>query len=107
MKKNHLRMQMCIRSVSLMLVAISLACVCALPWSDSRAQALPPAIDFHVVSSGGAALHNSCFHLAGTVGQTAPGYSSAATAYSLIAGFWSAAPTTGLDEIFFNGFEGC
>ena len=62
--------------------------------------ALPPAIDFHVVSSGGAALQNNCFRLAGTVGQAAPGYSSATPAYSLIAGFWSAAPTTGLDEIF-------
>jgi hypothetical protein len=25
----------------------------------------------------------------------------------VLAGFWSAAPTTGLDEIFFNSFEDC
>jgi hypothetical protein len=85
---------------------IALATVCTVPWSDSRAQATPPAINFHVISAGGKSLNNSCFRLSGTVAQAAPGYSSGPSD-SLIAGFWSAAPTTGLDEIFFNGFEDC
>jgi hypothetical protein len=86
--------------------ALGLACVCAVPWSDSRAQATPPAVNFHVISAGGRSLHNSCFRLSGTLAQAAPGYSSGPSD-SLISGFWSAAPTTGLDEIFFNGFEDC
>jgi hypothetical protein len=73
--------------------------------SAQRAQATLPAVDFHVVA-GGAALRNACFRLSGTAGQIAPGYSSSASD-SVIAGFWSAAPTTGLDEIHFNGFENC
>lgn len=88
------------------IAVIALAGVCAVPWSDSRAQVTAPAIGFHVVSAGGKSLHNSCFRLAGTTGQAAPGYSSN-PADSLIAGFWAVAPTTGLDEIFFNGFEDC
>ena len=88
------------------LAATALTCAAAVPWSDSRALATPPAIDFHVVSAGGNALQNSCFHLSGTVGQVAPGYSSSGQ-YALIAGFWPAAPTTGVDEIFFNGLEAC
>lgn len=79
-------------------------------WSDSRATTPAYSIDFHTISSGGSSLRNSCFHLSGTVGQAAPGYSSETSGgitYSVYAGFWPAAPTTGLDEIFFNGFEGC
>ncbi|MEO6297625.1 MAG: hypothetical protein ABIO74_11020 [Dokdonella sp.] len=78
----------------------------AIPWSGSRALATPPAIDFHTISSGGQSLQNSCFRLSGTVGQAAPGYSSGLT-LSVVAGFWAAAPTMGLDEIYFNGFEAC
>lgn len=85
---------------------ISLAGVCSIHWSDSRAQVTPPTSDFHVISAGGNSLFNSCFRLSGTVGQAAPGYSSGTTD-SIVAGFWSAAPTKELDEIFFNGFEGC
>jgi hypothetical protein len=89
------------------LSAITLMGILVLPWSDSRAQAPPPfAVNFHAISYGGKSLHNSCFHLSGTVGQAAPGYSSNASD-SIYAGFWSAAPTTGLDELFFNSFEGC
>jgi hypothetical protein len=89
------------------LAVMALVSVIAVPWSDTRAGTPPTSnIDFHVISSGGNALHNSCFRLSGTVGQAAPGFSSGPT-NSLVAGFWSAAPTTGLDEIFFNGFEGC
>ena len=105
MKRIHFRTRLRARVVPLAFIALS--CAFALPWSDSVAQAIPPpTIDFHVIGSGGTALHNACFRLWGTVGQTAPGYSSAST-YAVYAGFWSAAPKTGLDEIFFNGFEGC
>ncbi|MDR3387053.1 MAG: hypothetical protein P4L92_08385 [Rudaea sp.] len=58
--------------------------------------------------------HNSCYLLSGTVGQLAPapGYAYQATigggtSYGVFSGFWAAAQTSGLDEIFFNGFEGC
>jgi hypothetical protein len=109
MRKQHLRRRLRVHIGMPVLIAIAMVGVCALPWSDSRAQATlatPPAIDFHIVSAGGKALHSSCFRLSGTLGQTAPGYLSG-TSNSLIAGFWSAAPTTGLDEIYFNGFEDC
>ena len=105
MKIIHFRTRLRARAVPLAFIALS--CAFALPWSDSVAQAiLPPTIDFHVIGLGGTALHNACFRLWGTVGQTAPGYSSVST-YAVYAGFWSAAPKTGLDEIFFNSFEGC
>ena len=65
-----------------------------------------PSIGFHFIGSGGHALQNSCYRLAGTAGQAAPGYSSSAS-YSLVAGFWEAAPKTSLDEVFFDGFEDC
>jgi hypothetical protein len=88
------------------LAAAALATI-ALRWSDTHAGTVPAySINFHTISSGGASLRNSCFRLSGTVGQPAPGYSSGTSDY-VIAGFWPAAPTTGLDEIFFNGFEGC
>ena len=88
-------------------VALSaLAGIAFLPWPNSRAEATSPAVDFHVISAGGASLHNSCFRLSGTAGQAAPGYSSNASD-SIVAGFWSAAPTLRLDEIHFNGFESC
>ncbi|MEO7323959.1 MAG: hypothetical protein ABIW82_03945 [Dokdonella sp.] len=86
--------------------AIVLVALYALPWSDSVALAGAPAIDFHVISAGGQTQTNSCFHLSGTVGQVAPGYSNNAT-HSVFAGFWAAASSTEVDEIFFNGFEDC
>ena len=75
------------------------------PWASSGAQA-SPAIGFHFIGAGGHDLKNTCFRLSGTVGQPAPGYSSSATE-SIVAGFWTLAPTTGLDEIFFNSYEEC
>jgi hypothetical protein len=59
--------------------------------------------------------HSSCYLLSGTTGQLspAPGYAYQAaiggggTNYGVFSGFWAAAQTTGLDELFFNGFEGC
>jgi len=93
------------------LVALASASILAMPWSDTRAGTTATySIDFHTISSGGSSLRNSCYHLTGTVGQAAPGYSSTTSGtptYSVYAGFWSAAPATGLDEIFFNGFEEC
>lgn len=99
------QLRFCVRTVSRAVAVIALASA-VMSWSDSRAQIQPPAIDFHVTSAGGKYLQNSCYRLSGTLGQAAPGYSSASM-YSLFAGFWPAAPTTGLDEIFFTGFEGC
>ena len=106
MSKQSLRARSRARLATPVLAAIALAGVCALPGSDSRAQATTPTIGFHTVSAGGHSFQNSCYRLSGTTGQAAPGYSSGLTE-SLLAGFWSAPPTTGLDEIFFNGFEDC
>lgn len=91
-------------------IALVLASM-AMGWSDSPAGVFAPySIDFHTVSSGGSVLRNSCFGLAGTVGQAAPGYSSTtsgAPVYSVNAGFWPAAPGALQDAIFFTGFEDC
>ncbi|MEO5626086.1 MAG: hypothetical protein ABIQ70_08785 [Dokdonella sp.] len=86
--------------------ATAIAAFCAIPWSNSLAGAGAPAIDFHLVSAGGQSQKNSCFSLSGTVGQVAPGYSSNAT-NAVFAGFWAVASPAEVDEIFFNGFEGC
>lgn len=89
------------------LTALALAAVAATPWSDIHAGAPPTySIDFHRISAGGGALRNACFHVGGTLGEAAPGYSSGST-LSIIAGFWPAAPTSGQDQLFFNGFQGC
>ncbi len=87
------------------LLAAMVACVAAIPWSDTQAQASAPNIDLHLLDSGGKKLTNPCYRLTGTIGQAAPGYSSSAT-YSISAGFLAATPPSH-DEIFFNGFEGC
>lgn len=64
------------------------------------------AIDFHVITAGGSAMRSTaCYGLAGSVGQIAPGYSSAST-YSIVAGFWTS-EVSASDDIFYNGFEGC
>ena len=61
-----------------------------------------------LLGAGSHAQSSGCFHLSGTVGQVAAGYSSSGSGtYSITAGFWPVAPTTELDEIFFNGFEKC
>lgn len=87
-------------------LAFMAACIFAVPSSDTRAAGGAIGIGAHVISSGGAKLHNSCYRVSGTIGQTAPGFSDSA-GYSVTAGFWVAAPTTHLDEIYFNGFEAC
>jgi hypothetical protein len=88
------------------LLAAILACIAAIPWSDTQAQSSAMSIDPQVVDSGGKTLGNSCYRLSGAVGQPVPGYSSSGT-YSISAGFVAVTPTTTRDEIFFNGFEGC
>jgi hypothetical protein len=75
-------------------------------WSGAHASTPPTySIDFHTIDAGSSSLRGSCFHLSGTVGQAAPGYSSGSI-YALIAGYWQS-PSSASDEIFFNGFEGC
>ncbi len=80
--------------------------------SDTRAQTAPTySVDWHLINSGGSTLvggtsRSSCFVVNGTVAQPVPGYSSGGI-YSVYAGFWVAAQTTGNDEIFYNSFEGC
>lgn len=63
-------------------------------------------IDIHRISTGGGSLRNACYRLSGSVGQPAPGYSSAAT-YSVNAGFWPAVAVERPDQLFFSGLEGC
>src|SRR5436309_2051390 len=95
------------RLVRGMFAAAIFLSVAAVPWSDGNAQASPPySIGWHFISSGGKRLNNSCFVLNGTAGQTAPGYSSGG-GFSVLAGFWTAAPTVGQDQLFFDGFERC
>ena len=90
-----------------LLLAAAWMCVTAVAWSDTRAQSASWSADFHVIDAGHAPLlRNSCFHLNGSVGLPAPGYSGDAT-LSVNAGFQAAAPTKNRDEIFFNGFEEC
>ena len=95
-----------VRAALRVLGAIAVIAVCAMPRSDVSAQVAGPSIDFHFIGAGEHPRTNSCFRLSGSVGQAAPGYSSGAT-NSIVAGFQGASPTTGLDEIFFNGFEDC
>ena len=63
-------------------------------------------IDIHRISTGGGSLSNACYRLSGSVGQPAPGYSSATT-YSVNAGFWPAVAVERPDQLFFSGLEGC
>ena len=95
------------RLVRSALVVAACAAVAAIPWSGGNAQSGPAyRVDYHYISAGGTRLHNSCFVLNGTAGQTSPGYSSGGV-YAVLAGFWTAAPITGQDQLFFDGFEGC
>jgi hypothetical protein len=64
------------------------------------------AIGFYAISTGGNTMSNMCYHLRGTLGQTAPGYSSG-DIYASIAGYWQFLPPANPDEIFFNSFEDC
>lgn len=85
----------------------------ALPSSGIGAQAGGGyGLNWHAVVSGGVVRsRNSCFRLSGSVAQATvtPGVVSNPTGskYMLFSGFWSAAPTVGQDQIFFDGFEGC
>lgn len=94
------------RVVRVVLATAALGAVAAIPWSDSNAAGPAYSIDYHYMSTGGSRLHNSCFVVSGTLGQSAPG-SSFGSGYSISAGFWAAAPISGQDQLFFNGFERC
>ncbi|GAA0721665.1 hypothetical protein [Dokdonella soli] len=61
---------------------------------------------YAIVAGGIVRSSSSCFELSGAIGQPVPGHSSGG-AVAVGSGFWSVAPVTRLDEIFFNGFEGC
>ena len=97
-----------VRAAMPALVIALLAGIGLLPQSDVRAQAVSPAVDFHFAGAGEQPRKNSCLRLSGSIGQTAPGYSSG-TSISIVAGFQAAAPTAGasMDQLFFNGFEDC
>jgi hypothetical protein len=89
------------------LAIVLLAGIGLFPRSDVRAQAASPSIKFHFVGAGEHPRKNSCFRLAGSVGQAAPGYSSGST-NSTVAGFQAASPNASeLDQLFFNSFEDC
>ena len=99
--------------MTVLLRLISASCVAllsSLSLLDSRAQAVAPTLDAHVISAGGNPQTNSCFHLSSTLAQTVAGYSEvrAKAAYVVIARFWFwKTPTSVPDEIFFSGFEDC
>ena len=95
-----------VKFATLLCAASATAGVLVMPWSDSLAGGPAYSVDWNYISAGTKPVRNSCYLLSGTAGQTAPGYSSSST-YAVLAGFWAAAPTSGLDEIFFNGFQGC
>lgn len=76
------------------------------PSSAGLAGSSTYSIDIHRISAGGGSLRNACYRLSGSVGQPAPGYSSATT-YSVNAGFWPAVAVERPDQLFFSGLEGC
>ena len=86
-------------------VASALALAALFAGVPTRAGTPTYTIDFHVITAGASAMRSRCYGLVGTVGQTAPGYSSAST-YSIVGGFWTG-EVSASDEIFYNGFEGC
>lgn len=93
-------------------VAIALG-TAALPSSGIGAQAGGGfGLNWHSVVSGGVVRsRNPCYRLSGTIAQATvtPGTVSNPTGsnYMLFSGFWTAAPTVGQDQIFFDGFEDC
>jgi hypothetical protein len=111
---------------TMMLVAIaSVSWTCATaqstptppPYCTAAGSAQTPGycITWSAVTSGVIQRAGSrCYRLNGTIGQLAPapGYVYQAAAgggsnYGVFSGFYAAAHTTGLDEIFFGEFEGC
>ncbi|NCT68263.1 MAG: hypothetical protein GXC76_11580 [Rhodanobacteraceae bacterium] len=75
--------------------------------ADESAQAVESfSLDWHAINPGIARARSNCFQLAGTLGQPVAGYATGGS-FIVSAGFWAGAPTSGLDTIFFHGFEGC
>lgn len=62
----------------------------------------------HVIAGGGGISHSAggCRTLEGSVGETAAGVSSGAT-FTVKAGYWAGAGSTGRDSLFHSGFEEC
>lgn len=87
---------------------IAAAALCGLlaPCDRSAALAATYDIPWHAVSNGVRDSRGGCFAMSGTIGEPASGYAIGAT-YALISGYFAAAPTSGRDAIFHNGFEGC
>ena len=77
--------------------------------SSVHAGVSPYQLTWQTLASGGI-LHSqdACYQLSGSVAQAVvdPEFSTTDT-YTLFTGFWSAAPTAGQDQLFFNGFEDC
>jgi hypothetical protein len=95
------------------LAALSPPAPAATPPGPGRSDGPPPdapaaayAVTWHRIDPGVMRLHGSCFRLSATAGQPVPGHGSGGS-YVVTSGFWAAAPTHGLDEVFFNGFEEC
>jgi hypothetical protein len=87
-------------------VAAALAVAALVAGVPTRAGTPTYRIDFHVITAGASAMRAPrCYGLSGSVGEIAPGYSSAST-YSIVSGFWSG-DVSASDQIFYNGFEGC
>ena len=87
-------------------VAAAIALAALVAGVPTRAGPPGYSIDFHVITAGGSAMRSPrCYGLSGSVGQIAPGYSSAST-YSIVGGFWTS-EVSASDEIFYNGFERC
>jgi hypothetical protein len=72
-------------------------------------QGVPFQLRWQSIASGSVlSAANPCYRLSGTLGQpvVTPGMATADT-YSLFTGFWSAAPISGQDQLFFSSFEDC
>lgn len=87
-------------------IAILALGILAVPFAQPAAQAVTYGIGWHAITSGAHTSRNSCFAISGTPGQPMLQPSMGAT-YAVLPGYLTAAPTTGRDTIFYNGFERC
>lgn len=93
------------RASAFALIAVA-AVLTVSPSSDGLAGSSTYSIAIHRISAGGGSLRNACYRLTGSIGEAAPGYSSATT-YSVNAGFLPAVAVEKPDQLFFSGLEGC
>lgn len=80
--------------------------ILAVPFGQPSAQAVTYGIGWHAIANGARTSRNSCFAVAGTVGQPTLQPSMGST-YAIVPGYLTAAPTATRDTIFYNGFERC